>query len=77
MRGSLKTDRFVAIVYPGHPYRLDFTMLPAARGHGQLIDPEKRNGLLPARASQRAGRTWRPGHGERHSARGPIKPPHE
>jgi len=74
---STRTDRFVAIVYPGHPYRLDFTMLPAARLHGQLVDPEKRNGLRPARASRRAGRKWRSGHGERHSARGPVKPPHE
>jgi dipeptidyl aminopeptidase/acylaminoacyl peptidase len=37
-----RADRFVAIVYPGHPYRLDFTMLPAARVQGQLVDPEKK-----------------------------------
>jgi hypothetical protein len=35
-----RAERFVAIVYPGHPYRLDFTMLPAARVRGWLIDQE-------------------------------------
>ena len=34
-----RIEQFVAIVYPGHPYRLDFTMLPAARVQGQLVDP--------------------------------------
>lgn len=35
-------DAYVAIVYPGHPYRLDFTMLPAARVRGQLLNVEKK-----------------------------------
>jgi Tol biopolymer transport system component len=37
-----RTERFVAIVYPGHPYRLDLTMLPAARVQGRLVDLEKK-----------------------------------
>lgn len=31
---------FGAIVYPGHPYNLDFVMLPAAAMRGRLIDAE-------------------------------------
>jgi hypothetical protein len=37
-----RADRYVAIVYPGHPYRLDFTMLPAAHVQGRLVDLEKK-----------------------------------
>jgi hypothetical protein len=31
---------FAGIVYPGHPYRLDFTMLPAATVSVRLVDRE-------------------------------------